>query len=47
MEMFWLALILALVVVVGNAMLLLRTARRPKLPGLADPRPRQDGEDEK
>lgn len=43
--MFFLALALVLVVVVGNALLLLRTAKKPKIPPSFQPRPRADDDD--
>lgn len=45
MEIFWLALALVVLVFVGNALLLLRTAKRPKIPASYQARPRQDDED--
>lgn len=42
--MLWLALGLAFLVVAGNALLLLRTAKKPKLPGSYKPRPGRDEE---
>jgi len=41
--MLWLALALVLVVMLGNALILLRTARKPKIPESFKPRP--DDED--
>jgi hypothetical protein len=46
MEIFWLVFVLALVVVVGNALLLLRTAKKPTLPKSFSPKPWTDGEDD-
>ncbi len=40
--MFWLALILVVMVVVGNALILLRTAKKPKIPDSFKPKPDED-----
>ena len=40
--MFWLALILVVVVVVGNALILLRTARKPDIPDSFKAKPYQE-----
>ncbi|BBL73611.1 hypothetical protein [Methylomagnum ishizawai] len=42
MAMFWLFLTLLIVLVVGNALTLLRTAKKPKIPGGVRPKPYQD-----
>jgi hypothetical protein len=45
MTLFWLFLFLAIAMVVGNAMTLLRTARKPKLPEGVKPQPYTDDGD--
>jgi hypothetical protein len=45
MAAFWWLLILAIVVVLGSALVLLRTARKPRLPGSVKPQP-YDADDE-
>jgi len=42
--MLWLALILVVLVVLGNALILLRTANKPKLPDSFKPKPYEDDE---
>jgi hypothetical protein len=42
MEFFWIALVLVVVVVVGNALVLLRTAKKPKIPDSYQPKSEQD-----
>lgn len=42
MAVFWGLLILAIVLVVGSALVLLRTARPPRLPGSIKPKPYDD-----
>ena len=44
MEIFWVVLILVFLVVLGNAMVLLRTARKPKTPDSVKPKTYQDDE---
>ncbi|MDD5034347.1 MAG: hypothetical protein PHE55_06275 [Methylococcaceae bacterium] len=44
MEFFWFMLLL--VVVVGNAMVLLRTAKRPNIPDSVKPKPYRDDEED-
>lgn len=45
MGLFLIFSIIAFLVIVGNALLLLRTARKPKLPETVHPRPYWDDED--
>jgi hypothetical protein len=45
MTLFWIFLILVIVLVVGNALILLRTARKPHLPEGVRPQPYGDEED--
>jgi len=45
MLLFWLVLILAIVLVAGSALTLLRTARKPRLPDQVEPKPYADDED--
>jgi hypothetical protein len=45
MVAFWLLLIVAVVVIVGSALILLRTARKPKLPGSIKPKPYGDDDE--
>ena len=42
MTLFWIFLALVLIVVVGNAMTLLRTARKPEIPAGVKPQPYSD-----
>jgi hypothetical protein len=45
MGMFWLFLILVIVLVLGNALTLLRTAKKPPIPEGVKPKPyKDDGE---
>lgn len=46
MEIFFIVLGLACLVVAGNALVLLRTARKPKLPEGFKPKPPQEDEDQ-
>ena len=46
MVSFWLILFLILVVLLGNALLLLRTARKPKLPPSVQAKPYRDDDEE-
>lgn len=46
MELFLIFSIIALLVIVGNALLLLRTARKPKVPDSVTPKPYRDDEDD-
>lgn len=45
MEIFWLVLLIVLVVVVGNWLILLRTAKKPKVPDSVKPKPYDEDED--
>jgi hypothetical protein len=45
MAWFWLMLAVAIAVVVGNALVLLRTARKPDIPGSVAPRPYRDDDE--
>lgn len=45
MGMFWLFMTLVIVLVVGNALTLLRTAKPPKIPEGAKPKPYRDDEE--
>ncbi|HWO99987.1 MAG TPA: hypothetical protein VNL74_05095 [Methylococcus sp.] len=45
MGLFLFFTIIAFLVIVGNALLLLRTARKPRLPASVKPRPYRDDED--
>lgn len=45
MGMFWFFLILVIVLVLGNALTLLRTAKRPYIPEGVKPKPYKDDED--
>lgn len=45
MTLFWIFLILVLVLVVGNALILLRTARQPTIPKGVKPLPHRDEDD--
>lgn len=42
--MLWILLILAFVVVLGNLMLLWRTAKKPPIPPRFKPKPDEDGD---
>jgi hypothetical protein len=44
MTTFWILLFLVIAVVVGNAMTLLRTAKKPKIPEGVKPQPYRDDE---
>ncbi len=46
MEIFWAVLILAVLLVAGNALLLLRTAKKPRIPDSVKPKPYRDDEEE-
>lgn len=46
MTLFWIFLLLAISLIVGSAMALLRTAKKPKIPKGVKPQPYQD-DDEK
>ncbi|HUL13149.1 MAG TPA: DUF2897 family protein [Methylococcaceae bacterium] len=46
MEIFWVVLVIVLVVVVGNALILLRTAKKPKVPDSVKSKPYEDDRDE-
>jgi len=45
MTLFWIFLALAVMLMVGNALTLLRTAKRPKLPEGVKPQPYRDDEE--
>jgi hypothetical protein len=45
MGTFWLFLTLVVVLVLGNALTLLSTAKKPKIPEGAKPRPYQDDDE--
>lgn len=45
MTMFLIVLALVVLVVLGNALLLLRTAKKPKLPDSVEAKPYSDDED--
>jgi hypothetical protein len=45
MGMFWLFMALVIVLMVGNALTLLRTAKPPKIPESAKPKPYRDDEE--
>jgi multisubunit Na+/H+ antiporter MnhF subunit len=45
MTLFWIFLALAVLLMVGNALTLLRTAKRPKLPEGVKPQPYRDDEE--
>ncbi len=45
-EIFWAVLILAVLVVIGSALLLLRTARKPRIPDSVKPKPYRDDDEE-
>jgi hypothetical protein len=44
MTLFWIFLFLVIAIVVGNAMALLRTAKKPKIPEGVKPQPYRDEE---
>ncbi len=46
MEIFWILLGLAILIIVGNALMLLRTATKPKIPDSVKPKPYRDEDDE-
>lgn len=46
MTLFWIVLVLALVLVLGQALVLLRTAKPPKLPEGFESKPHRQDEDE-
>lgn len=46
MAMFWVILAVVVTIVVGNALVLLRTAKKPKIPETGKPKPYQDDEDD-
>lgn len=45
MILFWIFLALVIIIVLGNAMVLLRTARKPHIPDSLKPQPYEDDED--
>jgi uncharacterized membrane protein len=46
MEIFWVILVIVLIVVVGNWLILLRTAKKPKVPDSVKPKPYKEDDDE-
>jgi hypothetical protein len=44
MALFWIILGLAILIVVGNALILLRTAKTPRIPPGVKPQPYEDDE---
>ncbi len=46
MEIFWIVLGLVVLLVAGNALVLLRTAVKPKIPDSVKPKPRKEEEDD-
>lgn len=45
MEMFWIVLFIVFAVIVGNALVLLRTAKKPKIPDSFERKPHEDESD--
>jgi hypothetical protein len=45
METFWIVLVVVFLVVAGNALILLRTAKKPKLPKSVKPKPYDEDQD--
>jgi hypothetical protein len=45
MALFWIFLVLVIIIVLGNALVLLRTAKKPKIPEGAKPKPYTDDEE--
>ena len=46
MTAFWIVLILVVLVVLGNALMLLRTAQKPRIPEGVKSQPYEDNEDD-
>lgn len=44
MTLFWIFLVLVIAIVLGNAMVLLRTAKKPRIPEGVKPQPYRDDE---
>jgi len=42
MMLFWIVLVLVILVVAGNAFILLRTAKKPRIPDGVKPQPYED-----
>jgi hypothetical protein len=45
MILFWIFLVLALALMIGNALVLLRTAKKPEIPEGVKPQPYRDDDD--
>jgi hypothetical protein len=45
MTLFWIFLVLVIAIVLGNALTLLRTAKKPKIPEGVKPKPYRDDEE--
>jgi hypothetical protein len=45
MELFWVVLIVVFAVIIGNALLLLRTAKKPRIPDSVKPQPYEDDDE--
>lgn len=46
MAAFWIVLFLVIAIILGNALMLLRTARKPKIPPSVQAKPYRDDEEE-
>jgi len=45
MGMFWIAIVLVVAIILGNLMILLRTAKKPKVPDSVKPKPYRDDDE--
>lgn len=45
MGMFWVAIVLVVAIILGNLMILLRTAKKPKIPDSVKPKPYKDDDE--
>ncbi|CAI8967546.1 DUF2897 family protein [Methylocaldum szegediense] len=45
MGMFWIGIVLVVGIILGNLMILLRTAKKPKIPDSVKSKPYKDDED--
>jgi hypothetical protein len=45
MGMFWITIVLVVAIILGNLMVLLRTAKKPKIPDSVKPKPYKDDDE--
>jgi hypothetical protein len=45
MGMFWIAIVLVVAIILGNLMILFRTAKKPKIPDSVKPKPYKDDDE--